>query len=238
MSTPVSGLAERAAGLGLKGTSFLTMHHHTPAQIAGLLDLAADIKAHHKAGVAPKLLEGRSVAMIFMKTSTRTRISFEVGISPARGPAAVPQRQRHPVARGRDDQGHGARALALRRRHHDPHLRPEGRRGPARRGLDPRHQRPHRRLAPLPGDGRPAHHPRALRRARSAPARLRRRRQQRGPLADDRRRQDRHARDRRHAGGLPAQGLGRRVGARGRRGRPTPRSSSRPTCAAPCAGPT
>jgi len=80
MSTPVSGLAERAAGLGLKGTSFLTMHHHTPAQIAGLLDLAADIKAHHRAGVAPKLLEGRSVAMVFMKTSTRTRISFEVGI--------------------------------------------------------------------------------------------------------------------------------------------------------------
>jgi ornithine carbamoyltransferase len=80
MSTPVSGLAERAAGLGLKGTSFLTMHHHTPAQIAGLLDLAVDIKAHHKAGLAPRLLEGRSVAMIFMKTSTRTRISFEVGI--------------------------------------------------------------------------------------------------------------------------------------------------------------
>ncbi|HJW76772.1 MAG TPA: ornithine carbamoyltransferase, partial [Thermoleophilia bacterium] len=75
------GLAEQVAELGLKGTSFLTMHHHTPAQIARLLDLAAEIKALSKAGAEPKLLDGRSVAMIFMKTSTRTRISFEVGIT-------------------------------------------------------------------------------------------------------------------------------------------------------------
>jgi ornithine carbamoyltransferase len=81
MSGAADGLAEKAAGLGLKGTSFLTMHHHTPAQIASLLDLAAEIKAHHKRGASPKLLPGRSVAMIFMKTSTRTRISFEVGIT-------------------------------------------------------------------------------------------------------------------------------------------------------------
>ena len=84
MTTPLidaDELARRAEALGLKGTSFLTMHHHTPAQIAGLLDLAADIKALHKASGTPPLLAGRAVGMIFMKTSTRTRISFEVGIS-------------------------------------------------------------------------------------------------------------------------------------------------------------
>ena len=84
MSTPATSadaLARRAADLGLKGTSFLTMHHHTPAQIAALLDLAAELKALQKQGDSPKLLAGRAVGMIFMKSSTRTRISFEVGIA-------------------------------------------------------------------------------------------------------------------------------------------------------------
>jgi ornithine carbamoyltransferase len=74
-------LAGQAAELGLKGTSFLTMHHHTPRQIAGLLDLAEKLKGLRKNGDAAALLAGRAVAMIFMKTSTRTRISFEVGIT-------------------------------------------------------------------------------------------------------------------------------------------------------------
>lgn len=67
--------------LGLKGRSFLTVHDLTPAEVAGLLDNAADLKAKQKAGEPHRLLEGRAVAMIFMKTSTRTRMSFEVGIS-------------------------------------------------------------------------------------------------------------------------------------------------------------
>ena len=57
---------------------FLKLLDITPAQITGLLALAADLKAKKKAGIPHKLCEGKSVALIFEKTSTRTRCAFEV----------------------------------------------------------------------------------------------------------------------------------------------------------------
>jgi len=69
-----------ANDLRLKGRSFLTLHDYTPAEIGGLLDLAADLKARQRAGKAHALLPGRVLAMIFEKSSTRTRVSFEVGM--------------------------------------------------------------------------------------------------------------------------------------------------------------
>jgi len=57
---------------------FLKLLDFTPAQIRELLDLAADLKAKKKAGIPHKLCEGKSVALIFEKTSTRTRCAFEV----------------------------------------------------------------------------------------------------------------------------------------------------------------
>ena len=81
ISDGIDQLAARIEALGLKGRSFLTIHDYTPEQVAALLDLAAELKAMQKAGAPAPLLAGRAVAMIFMKTSTRTRMSFEVGIS-------------------------------------------------------------------------------------------------------------------------------------------------------------
>ena len=66
--------------LDLTGRSFLTIHDYTPAEVVTLLDLAAALKDVQKRRVPHAFLEGRAVAMIFMKTSTRTRMSFEVGI--------------------------------------------------------------------------------------------------------------------------------------------------------------
>ena len=57
---------------------FLKLLDFTPAQIKNFLDLAADLKAKKKAGIPHKLCEGKSVALIFEKTSTRTRCAFEV----------------------------------------------------------------------------------------------------------------------------------------------------------------
>ena len=51
---------------------------YTPAEIEGLLDLAADLKAKKKAGISHDICRGKNVALIFEKTSTRTRCSFEV----------------------------------------------------------------------------------------------------------------------------------------------------------------
>ena len=62
----------------LKGRSFLKLLDYTPAEIEALLDLAAALKQKKKAGVPHRLCEGKNVALIFEKTSTRTRCSFEV----------------------------------------------------------------------------------------------------------------------------------------------------------------
>ena len=62
----------------LKGRSFLTLLDFTPEEIDYLLDLAASLKAKKKARVPHDTLRGRNIALIFEKTSTRTRCSFEV----------------------------------------------------------------------------------------------------------------------------------------------------------------
>lgn len=62
----------------LKGRDFLTLLDYTPDEIAALLDLAADLKAKKKAGIPHDTLRGKNIALIFEKTSTRTRCSFEV----------------------------------------------------------------------------------------------------------------------------------------------------------------
>ena len=58
--------------------NFLKLLDFTPAEISTLLTLAAKLKAEKKAGVAHRLCTGKSIALIFEKTSTRTRCAFEV----------------------------------------------------------------------------------------------------------------------------------------------------------------
>ena len=62
----------------LKNRSFLKLLDYTPAEIGQLLELAADLKAKKKAGIRHDQLRGKNIALIFEKTSTRTRCSFEV----------------------------------------------------------------------------------------------------------------------------------------------------------------
>lgn len=64
--------------MNLKGRDFLTLLDYTPEEIAYLVDLAAELKAKKKAGILHDVLRGKNVALIFEKTSTRTRCSFEV----------------------------------------------------------------------------------------------------------------------------------------------------------------
>ena len=64
--------------MNLQGRDFLTLLDYTPEEIGYLLDLAADLKAKKKAGIAHDVLRGKNVALIFEKTSTRTRCAFEV----------------------------------------------------------------------------------------------------------------------------------------------------------------
>ena len=64
--------------MSLKGRHFLTLKDFTPEEIRYMLDLAKDLKKKKKEGVVEKPLEGKNIALIFEKTSTRTRCSFEV----------------------------------------------------------------------------------------------------------------------------------------------------------------
>ena len=64
--------------MNFKGKHFLKLLDFTPAEIGALLDLAADLKAKKKAGIPHRMCEGKNVALIFEKTSTRTRCAFEV----------------------------------------------------------------------------------------------------------------------------------------------------------------
>ena len=64
--------------MDLKGRSFLKLLDFTPEEIEGLLELAAGLKAKKKAGIAHNDFKGKNIALIFEKTSTRTRCSFEV----------------------------------------------------------------------------------------------------------------------------------------------------------------
>ena len=64
--------------MNLKGRHFLKLKDFTPEEILYMIDLAADLKAKKKQGVRHDSLVGRNIALIFEKTSTRTRCSFEV----------------------------------------------------------------------------------------------------------------------------------------------------------------
>ena len=64
--------------MSMKGKNFLKLLDFTPSEIEQLIDTAADLKQKKKAGIPHDTLKGKNIALIFEKTSTRTRCSFEV----------------------------------------------------------------------------------------------------------------------------------------------------------------
>ena len=64
--------------MNLKGRSFLKLLDFSTEEILGLIDLAEELKAKKKKGISTEVLHGKNIALIFEKTSTRTRCSFEV----------------------------------------------------------------------------------------------------------------------------------------------------------------
>ncbi|MBE7087100.1 MAG: ornithine carbamoyltransferase [Clostridiales bacterium] len=67
--------------MDFKGRSFLKLLDYTPEEIEYLINLAMELKAKKKKGILHRECEGKNVALIFEKTSTRTRCSFEVACS-------------------------------------------------------------------------------------------------------------------------------------------------------------
>lgn len=88
--------------INLKNRNFLKLLDYTPAEIQYLIDLAIELKAAKKAGREKQTLVGKNIALIFEKTSTRTRCAFEVG--------AFDQARRSPIS------AQAARRLAIKSR--------------------------------------------------------------------------------------------------------------------------
>ncbi len=70
----------RELDLNLKGRDFISLHDFTADEIHYLLEVAENLKAKQKAGKPQPLLKGKTLGMIFTKSSTRTRVSFEVAM--------------------------------------------------------------------------------------------------------------------------------------------------------------
>ncbi len=64
----------------MKGKDLLSIHELTSEEVKQILNLAKELKAKQKAGIEHHLLKGKTLGMIFQKSSTRTRVSFEVGM--------------------------------------------------------------------------------------------------------------------------------------------------------------
>ena len=80
--------------MDLKGRDFLKLLDYTPEEIEYLLDLAAELKEKKKQGISVDTLRGKNVALIFEKTSTRTRCAFEVAAHDlGMGSYRIPDRQ-------------------------------------------------------------------------------------------------------------------------------------------------
>ncbi|KGR76821.1 ornithine carbamoyltransferase [Ureibacillus sinduriensis] len=92
----------------LKGKDLLTLLDYTSEEVQDLIKLATQLKTITKAGKCPRLLEGKTLGMIFEKQSTRTRISFEVGMNQLGGKAMFMHSRDLQIGRGEpiSDTGH------------------------------------------------------------------------------------------------------------------------------------
>jgi ornithine carbamoyltransferase len=86
--------------LSLKGRNFVDLAEFERYELRRVLDTAHDLKRKQKRGEPHELLKGKSLAMIFMKSSTRTRVSFEVGMTQLGGHALYLQPSGTQLGRG------------------------------------------------------------------------------------------------------------------------------------------
>jgi ornithine carbamoyltransferase len=93
-------MPETQSKIDLKGRDFLALADYSPEEIRYLIDLAIDIKRKQKAGEVYQPLRGKTLGMIFEKSSTRTRVSFEVGMYQLGGHALFLSRNDIQLGRG------------------------------------------------------------------------------------------------------------------------------------------
>ena len=146
------------------GKHYLQFRDLRAEEYAYLFERAAIIKKRFKNYEKYTPLVDRTLAMIFEKASTRTRVSFEAGMYQMGGSVVNLTTDRQPARPRRAGRGHGARDQPDGRHRHDPHLRAGQDRGLRRELARAGDQRPHQRIPPVPDPGRRVHLHRAARR--------------------------------------------------------------------------
>ncbi|MBO7747256.1 ornithine carbamoyltransferase [Paenibacillus sp. MWE-103] len=96
----MSQLLKEELAVSLKGRDFIELTDYTPEEIRYLIDLAIELKRKQKAGETHHPLKGKTLGMIFEKSSTRTRVSFEVGMYQLGGQALFLSRNDLQIGRG------------------------------------------------------------------------------------------------------------------------------------------
>ena len=119
-------------GFNLRNRNFTKLLDFSPREIRFLLDLAADLKAAKYGGYEQQRLRGKNIAVIFEKTSTRTRVAFEVAAYDQGAHVTYLGPERLADRPQGVDEGHGPRPGPDLRRHRVPRLRPGDRRGAGR----------------------------------------------------------------------------------------------------------
>ena len=84
----------------LKGKDLLSIHELSVGEVETILDLAQELKAMQKAGIEHRVLAGKTLGMIFEKSSTRTRVSFETGMFQLGGQALFLSNRDLQIGRG------------------------------------------------------------------------------------------------------------------------------------------
>lgn len=137
--------------------NLLSLEHHTPRELRYLLDLSRDLKRAKYTGTEQQHLKGNNIALIFEKTSTRTRCAFEVAAYDQGANVTYIDPNSSQIGH-KESMKDTARVLAHVRRHRIPWLQAGNRRrtGEICRGTGV--QRPDRRVPPNPDDRRRADH--------------------------------------------------------------------------------
>ena len=84
----------------LKGRDLLSIHDFSSEEVESILALAEELKAMQKAGIEHRVLAGKTLGMIFEKSSTRTRVSFETGMFQLGGQALFLSNRDLQIGRG------------------------------------------------------------------------------------------------------------------------------------------
>jgi ornithine carbamoyltransferase len=111
MPRSIRKLVDREAKRGAPLTNFLTGEELGAFELGKLLDRAAELKAGRRGGVGGDALAGRSIALVFERPSTRTRISFEVGVAELGAHPVVLRGEEMQLSRG-ESPGDTARVLS------------------------------------------------------------------------------------------------------------------------------